>query len=221
MKKKFTGSGVEMEKRRLFTIVLLCVLVLVLIGCEERIPIVPEPLSFSQEGGSYYRSIVVEITSEQASSIHYTTDGSIPTKESPVYHEPLIINTTTRLSAIALDEEGIVRQEKKEDYLIPLDTLHCPYLDVAAKTIYHVSPVYEYSRDDGEKWETRCGYDTKWFLPICTIWEKFEVPQDMICLQVKHFSRGTTLQMGVLMRRREFPTTPIYPTVRLPSQSLL
>lgn len=154
MKKKFTGSGVEMEKRRLFAIVLLCVLVLVLIGCEERIPIVPEPLSFSQEGGSYYRSIVVEITSEQASSIHYTTDGSIPTKESPVYHEPLIINTTTRLSAIALDEEGIVRQEKKEDYLIPLDTLHCPYLDVAAKTIYHVSPVYEYSRDDGDTWHS-------------------------------------------------------------------
>ncbi len=96
----------------------------------------------------------ISITSEHTSSIHYTTDGSTPTTESPRYQDPpLELNATTRLSAIAVDANGVVKEQKVADYIIPPKPLSHPYLDVQERTIYYVSPpLYEYSKDNGTTW---------------------------------------------------------------------
>ena len=125
---------------------------LISVSCKQEIPLSPNPLTFSQGGGTYYQKVSISITSNHASSIHYTTDGSTPTKESPRYQMPIELTTTTRLSAIALDTDGAVKQQKVADYIIPSKPLSSPYLDVPERTIYHVSPLYEYSRDGGASW---------------------------------------------------------------------
>ncbi len=125
---------------------------LISVSCKEDIPLATGPLSFSQEGGAYYRQVSISITSEHTSSIHYTTDGSTPTTESPRYQDPLELNATTRLSAIAVDANGVVKEQKVADYIIPPKPLSHPYLDVQERTIYYVSPLYEYSKDNGTTW---------------------------------------------------------------------
>ncbi len=132
---------------------IMCLLVVIFgISCKEAIPVVPEPISFSLDEGTYYQQVSVSITSKHASAIHYTTDGSTPTKESLRYQHPIELSATARLSAIALDAEGTVKQQNVADYIIPSKPLSSPYLDVQEKTIYHISPLYEYSKDDGTTW---------------------------------------------------------------------
>jgi formylglycine-generating enzyme required for sulfatase activity len=62
----------------------------------------PMPPIFSQQSGNYYNEIVTEIISGTSGCvIHYTTDGSNPDSQSPVYSQPLSISQNTVLKAIA------------------------------------------------------------------------------------------------------------------------
>lgn len=149
-----------MRNYRFLRLVCCCLLSLVVTACEERIPNIPDPITFSREGGSYYQPFSLSIASAHASAIHYTFDGSRPTTDSPVYREPIVINSTTRLSAIALDADGDVIQEDRRDFLLPVNPLSFPYLDARERIIYHVSSLYEYSRDDGATW-TACSGPTQ------------------------------------------------------------
>jgi hypothetical protein len=65
---------------------------------------------FSVDRGFYDTPFQVEITSETpAAVIRYTTDGSPPSEShGTIYTEPILVNTTTNLRAIAF----------KEDYLL-------------------------------------------------------------------------------------------------------
>ena len=65
------------------------------------------PPTIHPAGGTYYGSVEVSITAKQAdATIHYTTDGSDPTIESPIYSAPFTIDATTTVKAIAeLDEQ--------------------------------------------------------------------------------------------------------------------
>lgn len=62
---------------------------------------VAEP-DFSQLAGFYQGSVMVEITCEDSTAvIRYTTNGDMPTTNSPVYSGPISISQTTVLKAIA------------------------------------------------------------------------------------------------------------------------
>ena len=52
----------------------------------------------------FEESTEVTITGPSGSEIHYTTDGSTPTAESPVYSEPLTLTETTTVKAIAIKD---------------------------------------------------------------------------------------------------------------------
>ena len=49
----------------------------------------PTEPSFSPEGGSYAEAQKVSITAEENAQIRYTTDGSAPTQDSPLYTGPI------------------------------------------------------------------------------------------------------------------------------------
>jgi hexosaminidase len=53
-------------------------------------------------------SLTITLESEQMlpEQLHYTLDGTDPTKQSPVYKEPLRINSTTTIKAAFIDERG-------------------------------------------------------------------------------------------------------------------
>jgi len=63
--------------------------------------VVSDPL-FSPPGGFYNTAQTIAITLEgAAASIHYTTDGSVPTENSAPYLQPIVIDRTTVLRARA------------------------------------------------------------------------------------------------------------------------
>ena len=59
--------------------------------------------------GTYYEDQTVTITGDSGTTIHYTTDGSEPTIDSPVYSGPFtaeyVANGTTTIKAIAFDDQ--------------------------------------------------------------------------------------------------------------------
>jgi hypothetical protein len=64
---------------------------------------------FSQQPGNYYNQLMMEINSETpACVIHYTTDGTQPDQQSPVYTQPLSISQNTMLKAIATNPGWLV-----------------------------------------------------------------------------------------------------------------
>jgi photosystem II stability/assembly factor-like uncharacterized protein len=62
---------------------------------------VPSP-TFTPNPGMYYDPIQVTISAVTGAVIHYTTNGTVPTEASPVYTDPININTTTTVKAIAV-----------------------------------------------------------------------------------------------------------------------
>ena len=67
-------------------------------------PTVATPV-FSVASGTYFEAIEVEITcATEEATIYYTLDGTDPTAESEVYTEPINIDVTTTVKAIAMKE---------------------------------------------------------------------------------------------------------------------
>ena len=67
----------------------------------------PEEPTASPAGGTLTAAVRVSLDSG-AEKIYYTTDGTEPTKSSDLYNEPILINRTTTLKAIAVSEDGEV-----------------------------------------------------------------------------------------------------------------
>lgn len=70
----------------------------------------------SKTGGAYVGQVTVELSHEVADAkIYYTLDGSLPTKNSTVYTEPITITSTCTLQAFAVKEgyyDSLVSVEK-------------------------------------------------------------------------------------------------------------
>ncbi len=66
--------------------------------------VVPSPLV--GDNRRTFRDRVIVDFLPAAGAIHFTTDGSVPTGESPVFHEPFTITETTTVRAIAVSNSG-------------------------------------------------------------------------------------------------------------------
>ena len=65
-------------------------------------PSVLAPPSFSVRGGNFDKAVTVALKQDEPGAvIHYTTDGSAPTKSDPVYEQPLKLEGPTVLRARA------------------------------------------------------------------------------------------------------------------------
>ena len=64
-----------------------------------------ETPTFDPAAGSYkaFQSVTINCATQEA-TIHYTIDGTEPTADSPVYEEPIAVETTTTIKAIAMKD---------------------------------------------------------------------------------------------------------------------
>ena len=87
---------------------------------EKTVPSVEEDVIFSKTSQSFQTSVNVELKkpalADEASKIHYTLDGSIPTESSSVYSSPLRLNNTTPVKARLVHPEGGMGRVASEIY---------------------------------------------------------------------------------------------------------
>lgn len=85
-----------------------------------------EPI-FGVKGGTYEEVVVLELSSKNQGTIHYTLDGSKPTKDSPIYTEPLNLeNGVYRVSAIFVNEYQVESEIVTNVYTIDTTVPHAP-----------------------------------------------------------------------------------------------
>ena len=70
----------------------------------------------SVKGGYYSKGKFVELTMSEKGNIYYTLDGSIPTKTSRQYEQPIEINEPTILKYVAVDQAGNYSEVYTEEF---------------------------------------------------------------------------------------------------------
>ncbi|ETX07218.1 MAG: hypothetical protein ETSY2_12480 [Candidatus Entotheonella gemina] len=69
-------------------------------------------------GGTYGKHVNVELMADEDATIHYTADGTEPTRDAAIYMEALRLSTDTTLRFLAVDRFGNVSSHGAEDYRI-------------------------------------------------------------------------------------------------------
>lgn len=69
-------------------------------------------------GGSYGQPQRVTLTASESATIHYTLDGTGPTRLSPAWTEPIAVDGSTTLRFLAVDAAGNVSDVSSETYTI-------------------------------------------------------------------------------------------------------
>jgi hypothetical protein len=67
-------------------------------------------VQFTPSAGTFVERETVRLSVRGPADIHYTLDGSLPTARSPVYREPLTLDTSTRLRAMAIAPGAPLRE---------------------------------------------------------------------------------------------------------------
>ena len=92
--------------------------------------------TFSLESGTYIEPDPIKLSAPGDGTIYYTVDGSTPTEESFTYMGPIPLETgTTVISAIYINEKGIVSDVVTNTYEVELDVPDPPELLVEPGTI--------------------------------------------------------------------------------------
>ncbi len=86
-----------------------------------KLTLAQEPV-FSEDSGFYTGAQTVSISSENATEIYYTVDGSVPTKNSLRYTATLTVSSTTVIKAIAYASGTVASKVVTKSYIIGLDT---------------------------------------------------------------------------------------------------
>jgi hypothetical protein len=104
---------------------------------------------FSHESGTFVDPFELTLlAAAPQATIHYTTDGSIPTQTSPVYSAPIPINTTTRIRARGFEPNRLPGPVVSHGYIaldntaagfssnLPLIVLDTHGLGLPSRTVY-------------------------------------------------------------------------------------
>jgi len=99
-------------------------------GSSVEIPVVAMPV-FSQDAGTYYDSISVELScATEGAVIYYTTNGTEPTAQSTRYDKAISISKTTTIKAVAIkggvtswhaDATFIIMEAGSQEELVPAE----------------------------------------------------------------------------------------------------
>lgn len=89
----------------------------------------PEPVTFSHDPGEHDGPLTIELFSNDASSIRYTTDGSDPVSGSALtYSGPFTLFDAATVRAIALNSGGLASSESSADYVLIKHQLDRPQI---------------------------------------------------------------------------------------------
>jgi len=91
--------------------------------------------SFLLDSGFYSGTQTLELTQENEDIIYYTTDGSIPTKNSNQYTQPITISKTTMIRARSLEDGKFLSAIKNRTYLIDED-ITLPVVSIGIDDVY-------------------------------------------------------------------------------------
>jgi hypothetical protein len=76
-------------------------------------------VSFSSASGTFAAPFILEISARAPSAvIHYTLNGNLPNRQSPVYREPLSITNTVQVRARAYQEDLLPGPPRGESFLL-------------------------------------------------------------------------------------------------------
>ena len=89
---------------------------------EVRLDTVPPVSAASPRGGKYIHPVSVRLNTEEGGVVHYTTDGSKPTRKSQSYLNPVAMRKNTTIRFFAVDEAGNAEDVHKEVYTIRVDS---------------------------------------------------------------------------------------------------
>lgn len=105
---------------------------------------------FSLESGSYVSPDPIKLSAPGNGTIYYTTDGSEPTVESLEYLGPIPLDTGhNTISAIYLNEKGIISEVVTNNYEVILNTPNTPELVVPSGNLSKPELItIEYSEGD-------------------------------------------------------------------------
>ena len=94
---------------------------------------------FNIEGGFFTDPIVLKITAKEKDSIaqvRYTTDGSEPTENSPLFPDSMIIEKSTAVRAKTFCDTALSRPSQTESYLFAGRDLTLPIFSITLDTAY-------------------------------------------------------------------------------------
>ena len=97
-----------------------------------NIPSVAKPVLAPAAGEVELGTEVTITCATDGATIHYTIDGTAPTTDSPVYSDPIVINTTTTVKAFAVKEDMQDSQVASAEYIITVPTVAKPTFSPAA-----------------------------------------------------------------------------------------
>ncbi|ASB48670.1 CotH kinase family protein [Alkalitalea saponilacus] len=92
--------------------------------------------AISPSGGIYKENIIVSLSSNEGATIRYTTNGSEPTTESPVYENPITISQTTQLRAAAFEEAKLRSETVSANFSITHKSLEGFSSNLPVMTIF-------------------------------------------------------------------------------------
>ncbi len=78
----------------------------------------PKDLEYSPLQGKYSKTQKITLQPKEGETIYYTLNGEDPTLASAVYKEPITVSTTSTLTAIAVNEKGLVSPRLRLTYEI-------------------------------------------------------------------------------------------------------
>lgn len=98
-------------------------------------------VTFSLSGGLQTERQDLILTSAAGTPIYYTTDGSVPTKESKLYTEPLWLGTTTVVRAISYCDSLLPGQPATRSFIFPDHEITLPVMALVTAS----SNLYDYN----------------------------------------------------------------------------
>lgn len=84
--------------------------------------------SFSVERGVFDEAFTLVLTADSGGTLYYSTDFSVPSR---LYTEPLLVETTTTVRAIEVDDAGVASEIDTHTYIFPADVLTAAVMDPA------------------------------------------------------------------------------------------
>ena len=109
-----------------------------------------DPVEFSLAGGEVSGGQVLALTAEEGTTIHYTLDGSVPSSDDFRYEDPIVLNTSRTVRAIAVTDGELPSIVTTHTYIVDVEH-DLPIVALSTEPELMFGPVGIYTNYD---WKT-------------------------------------------------------------------